>query len=153
MGKSQETFNKKDREKKKAKKRKEKLERREMRKRVKADRGKLAFEDQIMYTDQYGNLVREKPDPNAKIEINLDDINLGAAPNSHESFDVIRRGKVKFFEAGKDYGFITDKMTKESIFVHISDAYDDIRPNHIVEFEMVQGHKGKKAINVVQIKA
>ncbi len=152
MGKSQQTFNKKEREKKKAKKRKEKLERREQRKMEKEQAGKLSFEDQIMYLDANGNLTKEKPDPTEKIEIKAEDIILGAAPVQREVIETIRRGKVKYFNSDKGYGFITDKATKDSIFVHANDSYDDIKENHIVQYEMGQGPRGKKAINVIQIK-
>ncbi|NNE26591.1 MAG: cold shock domain-containing protein [Saprospiraceae bacterium] len=152
MGKSQQTFNKKERDKKKAKKKKDKQERREQRKMEKAQRGKLSLEEQFMYVSHDGSLVKEKPDPTKKVEIKADQINLGAAPNSHEPINTIRRGKVKFFDESKGYGFITDKETKDSIFVHANDSYEDIRENHIVEFELGEGPKGKKAIRVKQIK-
>jgi len=151
MGKSQQTFNKKERDKKKAKKKKEKAERREQRKLEKAARGKLSLEDQIMYLDQDGNLVKEKPDPTKKRVVKAEEILLGVPPNSKLPMDTVRRGKVKFFDDTKGYGFITDKMTKDSIFVHANDAYEDIRENHIVEFEMGEGPKGKKAMNVKKI--
>ena len=152
MGKSQQTFNKKEREKKKAKKKKEKMERREQRKVEKAEKGKLSFEDQIMYLDADGNLTAEKPDPTQKIEIKAEDIVLGAAPVQREVIETIRRGKVKYFNYDKGYGFITDKATKDSIFVHANDAYEDIKENHIVMYELGQGPRGKKAINVTQVK-
>ena len=59
---------------------------------------------------------------------------------------------MKFFSDEKGYGFITDKATKESIFVHCNDAYEDIKENHVVEFKIGKGPKGPKAENVVQIK-
>jgi len=153
MGKSQETFNKKEREKKRQKKNKEKKERREQRKLEKAEKGKLSMDDQMVYLDENGNLVSEKPDPNRKkVEIKAEDIKLGAAPVERIAVQTIRRGKVKFFSEDKGYGFITDKATKDSIFVHINDAYSDIKENHIVEFEVEQGHKGNKAVKVIQVK-
>jgi len=152
MGKSQQTFNKKEREKKKQKKKKEKRERREQRKLEKAEKGKLTFEDQVMYLDHDGNLVAEKPDPSKKVEIKVEDIKLGVPQFERESLNPIKRGKVKFFKEENGYGFITEKITKESIFVHANDAYSDIKENHIVQFEIGQGNKGKKAINVIQIK-
>ena len=152
MGKSQQTFNKKEREKKRLKKRKEKQERREQRKLEKAEKGKLSFEDQLMYLDQDGNLTSERPDPSKKVEIKAEDIQLGVPRNVEISSDPIKRGKVKFFNFEKGYGFITEKQTKHSIFVHLTDAYEDIKENHIVEFELGSGPKGEKAINVKQVK-
>jgi len=152
MAKSQQTFSKKEREKKKLKRKQDKIERREQRKLEKAQRGKLSFEDQIMYVDHDGNLTNERPDPSKKIEIKAEDIKLGVPPNRKDFSNPIKRGKIKFFNSEKGYGFITEKQTKDSIFVHANDAYPDVKENHIVEFEIGKGPKGNKAINVIQIK-
>lgn len=152
MGKSQQTFNKKEREKKKQKKRKDKLAKREQRKLEKAEKGKLTFEEQIMYVDHDGTLTSEKPDPTKKFTIKVEDVKLGVPQYERESLNPIKRGKVKFFNEEKGYGFITEKITKDSIFVHANDAYSDIKENHIVQFEVGVGNKGAKAINVIQIK-
>ena len=69
MAKSQQTFNKKEKEKKRLKKRQEKLERRAQRKLEKAERGKVAFEDMLSYVDENGNLTNTPPDPSKKKEI------------------------------------------------------------------------------------
>ena len=151
MGKSQQTFNKSEREKKRAKKRKEKLERKEQRKLEKEQKGKLNLEDQFMYMDENGNLTSTKPDPTKKFQAKLEDISLGVPLNNREAFETTKRGKVKTFIQEKGYGFITDKATKESIFVHINDAYSGISENHIVDYEIGKGNKGQKAINVVRV--
>ena len=151
MGKSQQTFNKSEREKNRAKKRKAKLERKEQRKLEKEKTGKLKLEDQFMYMDENGNLTSTKPDPTKKFSAKLEDISLGVPQNSRTSFDTMHRGKVKNFISEKGYGFITNKATKESIFVHINDAYDGISENHIVDYEIGKGNKGQKAINVVRV--
>lgn len=151
MGKSQQTFNKSEREKKRAKKKKEKQERKELRKQERETRGKLNLEDQLMYMDENGNLVDTKPDPAKKFTAKLEDIALGVPMNNRASMDTVQRGKVKNFFGEKGYGFITNKATKESIFVHINDAYPGISENHIVEYETGRGPKGAKAINVKRI--
>ena len=151
MGRSQQTFNKSEREKARAKKKKEKLERREQRKLEKEKKGKQSLEEQFMYLDENGNLTSTKPDPARKFTAKLEDISLGVPQNSRADFDTIQRGKVKNFIEDKGYGFITNKATKESIFVHINDAYDGISENHIVEYEIGKGNKGQKAINVVRV--
>ncbi len=152
MAKSQQTFNKKERDKKKRKKKQDKIERREQRKQEKAEKGKLSFEDQIMYMDENGNLSPTPPDPTKKKVIKVEDIKLGVPQFTRPSMDIVRRGKVKFFNSEKGYGFLTDKETKESIFVHMNDCYDDIKENHIVTFEIGSGPRGPKAVNVVQVK-
>lgn len=152
MAKSQQTFNKKEREKKRAKKKKEKRERMAQRKLEKAEAGKVKPEDQFMFVDENGHLTKERPDPTNRIQVKAEDIELGVPKFTREKIETVRKGKVKFFSADKGYGFITDKATKESIFVHANDAYDDIRENHNVEYEMGKGPKGAKALNVTQIK-
>ena len=148
MAKSQQTFNKKEREKKRQKKKKEKQERREQRKLEKLENGPKSFEDQITYVDFDGNPTKEKPDPTKKIVINAEDIVLGVPPKDHTPMDPIRKGTVKFFNDDKGYGFIVDSETKESIFTHINNTFDDIRENDKVSFEVEMGPKGPNAVNV-----
>ncbi len=58
MGKSQETFSKKEKEKKRLKKRKDKLAKREERK----SNPKKSFEESIAYIDENGNFSDTPPD-------------------------------------------------------------------------------------------
>lgn len=149
MAKSQESFAKKEKEKKRRKKKQEKLERREARKQAKEDRGKVDFQDLIRYVDENGNLVKEKPDPKNKTKIKLEDIVLGAAPQSGLEANPNRRGKVKFFNDEKGYGFIVDSETKDSIFVHINSVVGgELRDQQKVTFQIEQGPKGLTAVNV-----
>jgi len=148
MAKSQQTFNKSEKEKKKRKKKKEKAERRQQRKLEKAEVGKLSFEDQIRYVDENGNLVTEKPDPTKKKKIKAEDIVLGVPPKSDEGFDPVRKGRVNFFNGEKGFGFITDAETRESVFVHINNANEPITEGDKVQFEVEMGPKGPSAVNV-----
>lgn len=150
MAKSQESFNKKEKEKKRKKKAQEKRERREQRKLEKAERGSVPFEDLIRYVDENGNLVTEKPDPSKRKKIKVEDIILGAAPQTGLDADPNRRGKVKFFNSEKGYGFIIDSETKDSIFVHINNVEGEIKENYKVTFQIEQGPKGLTAVNVEQ---
>ena len=147
MAKSQESFNKKEKEKKRRKKAQEKRERREQRKLEKAEAGKKTFEDMISYVDENGNLTDTPPDPSKKKKIKLEDIVLGASQRI-DMTDAIRKGKVKFFNEEKGFGFILDKETRQDIFVHIKNAYPNIKENHKVTFEIEQGLKGPTAVNV-----
>jgi cold shock CspA family protein len=147
MGKSQESFNKKEREKKQRKKKQDKLESREQRKLEKAERGKLSFEDQLSYVDEDGNVTSQKPDPSKKKVIKVEDIVLGVPPRRDDN-DGVRTGKVQSFLSDKGYGFIVDAASKESIFVHIKDAYDSIQAGDEVTFETEMGPKGMKAWKV-----
>lgn len=148
MAKSQETFSKKEKEKKRRKKKQDKLDRREQRKMEKEDRGKLSFEDQIMYVDEFGNFTDTPPDPTKRIKIKAEDIRLGVPPRDNTPIDPIRTGIVKFFNNEKGYGFINDLETKESVFVHINNVNEPIGEGNRVKFEVEMGQKGANAVNV-----
>ena len=66
MGRSQETFNKKEVRNKKEKKRKDKEKKRLIKKET--DK-KSSFDDMIAYVDEYGNLSSTPPDPSKKSRI------------------------------------------------------------------------------------
>ncbi|PIN75023.1 cold-shock protein [Candidatus Woesearchaeota archaeon CG10_big_fil_rev_8_21_14_0_10_37_12] len=59
------------------------------------------------------------------------------------------KGKVKFFNDMKGFGFIAGDDGKE-YFVHQSGlaAGATIKENDVVEFEVEQGDRGPKAVNV-----
>ena len=61
----------------------------------------------------------------------------------------MQTGTVKFFNASKGYGFITEDDTNTEHFIHISRLIDeDIREDDKVEFELKEGKKGMNAVNV-----
>ncbi len=66
------------------------------------------------------------------------------------------KGKVKWFNNDKGYGFI-EYMNKEDIFVHyssiLSEGYRTLVEGQYVEFELVETDKGLQAKNVIEIKA
>ena len=145
MARSKATFGKKEKEKKKLQKRKEKEQRKEERK---ANSSK-SFEDMIAYTDDYGNIISEPPDPSKKEEINEDDIVIGARNiGSENKINLVRTGRVTFFNDGKGYGFIKDLESKESIFVHVDGLMNPIKENDKVTFETAKGPKGPIAVKV-----
>lgn len=147
MAKSQETFSKKEAEKKKLQKRKAKEERKEERK-ANAKTGQ-SLEDMMAYVDEYGNISSTPPDPLKRKAIKAEDIVLGARNNVKENpADAFHKGKVTFFNDSKGYGFIKDLQTQESIFVHVNSLTSPIKENDKVTFEVERGPKGLSAVRV-----
>ena len=146
MGRSQETFHKKDVRSKKEKKRKEKEAKRLARKEQKKSGN---MDDMIAYVDEFGNITDTPPDPTKKIEVDAESIELGIPKKEEiDITDTIRKGTVTFFNDSKGYGFIKDSETQESVFVHINNVIEEIKENNLVEFEVEMGPKGPTAMNV-----
>ncbi|GBD96222.1 MAG TPA: cold-shock protein [Nitrospirae bacterium] len=63
-------------------------------------------------------------------------------------------GKVKWFNESKGYGFITSEDGKD-VFVHYSsiqgNGFKTLTEGDAVSFDIEQGPKGPKAINVVKV--
>lgn len=147
MAKSTETFNKKEKEKKRLKKQQEKKEKALERKNS-SDKGK-SLEDMMAYVDEYGNITSTPPDPDKKKKvIKTEDIQIGTARQENVVQEITRNGKVTFFNESKGYGFIVDHQSNESIFVHINQLIDQIKENDKVTFEIEMGPKGPNAVRV-----
>ena len=144
MARSQQTFSKKEKEKKRLKKREEKAKKKEARKAEKG--GGIPF----AYVDHYGNLTDTPPDPTMKVDIDAETINLDYTKEKVEE-DPIRKGKVAYFDASKGYGFITDSENQEKYFTHVSRLIDEITENDSVTFELEKGQKGLNAVNVKKL--
>lgn len=61
---------------------------------------------------------------------------------------IMKEGVVKFFNATKGFGFISQNDDRNDIFVHSSGLIDEIRENDKVRFKVEQGQKGLNAVNV-----
>jgi len=140
-----ESWNKKDREQRKQKAKKEKAEKMQERK----EKDKKGYNDMIAYLDENGNLSATPPDPRKKVEIKLEDIQIGVPeyvpPTQAE---LTRTGKVTFFNTAKGFGFIKDNVSQESIFVHANNLSVSIKENDKVTFEVEPGQRGPMAVNV-----
>ncbi len=58
------------------------------------------------------------------------------------------KGRVKFINETKGFGFIKPSGSGEDVFVHSSGLIDEISENDKVEFDVEKGKKGMNAINV-----
>jgi len=145
MGRSQESFNKKEVRKKKEKKRLDK----EKKRLAKKDGEKSSLDDMIAYVDENGMITDTPPDPATKTKTKAEDIEI-SVPKMDDSLkaDPIRRGRLTFFNDSKGYGFIRDAMTQESIFVHVNEFQDDIMEGNMVSYEIEKGPKGPAAVRV-----
>ncbi len=66
------------------------------------------------------------------------------------------RGRVKWFNNDKGYGFIEyEALTNEDVFVHYSaidqEGYKSLKEGEIVDFTLIETAKGCQAINVKQV--
>jgi cold shock CspA family protein len=147
MGKSQETFGKKEKEKKRLKQRQDKQEKMDERK-ANAKKGK-SLDEMMAYLDENGNISAVPPDPKKKKVFNLEDMQIGILKQEDRvQEDVVRTGVVTFFNDAKGFGFIKDLKSQESIFVHVNQISERISENDKVVFEVMMGPKGPNAVNV-----
>ena len=153
MGRSQETFNKKEKEKKRLKKREDKRKKMEARKLEKQENGSKGIE--FAYVDHNGNLTDTPPDPSQKIKVKAKNIEVSipkTLDSDREAFDPVRNGTVSFFDTSKGFGFIVDSENQEKYFCHVSGLKDEITEGNRVSFELEKGMKGMNAVKVTLLK-
>jgi CspA family cold shock protein len=141
------SFSKKENFKKKVQKAKEKAQKREERK-TSNNKGK-GLDDMLMYVDANGQLSSTPPDHVDKIEIDLDNIQLGAAPIEAE--EIRKTGIVTFFSE-KGYGFITEDKSKENVFFHSNNCTELVKKGNKVSFEKERSPKGFSAVDIKLVK-
>jgi cold shock CspA family protein len=145
MAKSQETFNKKEKEKLRIKKREDKIKKKEERKAG----GSSSFDDMIAYVDENGNLSDTPPDPTKKKKVIAANIEIGIPTREEgEAENPNHVGIVTFFDTSKGYGFIKDRDNQESYFTHINSHLEEISERDTVTYRIEKGAKGWNAVDV-----
>ncbi len=146
MGRSQETFNKKEVKNKKEKKRKEKEQKRAKKK---SEGKKSSLNDMFAYVDEFGRITSTPPDPDKKTVVIAENIELSVTRNNPQNApDFVRKGVITFFNESKGYGFIRDLESNQSVFVHANNLLEPVKENNVVIFEIGKGPKGPSAMNV-----
>lgn len=150
MAKSQVTFNKIEKEKKRLKKREEKKKKKDARK-VEAKDNPQGI--QFAYVDFNGNLTDTPPDPTMKVKVDAESIEIGIPKKEDRPEEEFKanEGKVSFFDHSKGFGFIIDSINNEKYFVHVSGLLDEINENDKVTYELERGQKGMNAVRVKKI--
>jgi cold shock CspA family protein len=148
MAKSQETFGKKEKEKKRLKKRQDKQQKLEERK-LNATGGGL--ENMIAYVDENGNITDTPPNPNRKREVIAENIAVSIPKKLADEEPALRKGRLEFFNDSKGYGFIKETGTGESFFVHVNGMIGEVKEGDTVSFELERGLKGMNAVRVNKV--
>lgn len=64
----------------------------------------------------------------------------------------MNKGTVKWFNAQKGFGFITQDAGGDDVFVHFSgiaiDGYKTLEEGQEVTFDIIDGNRGAQAVNV-----
>jgi len=70
---------------------------------------------------------------------------------SHQQFNLMKTGTIKFFNATKGFGFVKVDNSDQEIFVHVTGLIDQVDEGDHVSFDVIEGRKGLNAINVKKI--
>ena len=138
MSKSQITFNKKEREKKKLLKKQQKNEKKEFNK-TNNDKGK-SLEELFAYVDEYGN-ISDKPPVKLK---EGETPTYNASPQEDYSF-----GKVVHYNTESNYGVIRDNETQQSIYFNDRLVGQKLNLNQKVKFKFKSAKQGAQVTEVL----
>lgn len=102
-----------------------------------------------MYMGADGQLTTEKPENFMREEVSLDEIQISTPKKEElEQEDPVKIGIVNNFNSDKGYGFIKQKESNDSFFVHINNVEGTIKEGNKVSFEVEKGPKGLVAVKV-----
>ena len=150
MARSQQSFNKREKEKQRAKDKQEKKEKMAERK---AHKKEQSLDDMLAYIDENGNLSSTPPDPSKMKTFSAEEIEIGV-PQQRELSpeELIRKGVVNFYNSTKGFGFIKDSLSGESVFFHQNNLPEQVKEGDKLSYETEMGQKGPVAINIQKIK-
>ncbi|MFD1769957.1 cold-shock protein [Sphingobacterium suaedae] len=139
MGKSQITFNKKERVKKKQLKKQQKQEKRELHK-VDNNKGKT-LEEMFVYVDEFGNLSNTPPE--RKYQFKEEDL---LPPSAGE--DEYEYGKVSYYNTEGHYGFIRNNITKQTVYFNDKLAGKTLQIDQQVKYKSIRTKQGDQISEV-----
>ena len=103
----------------------------------------------MAYLDENGNLTSVPQDNRKRVEISLEEIEIGVPKQKELSpEELIRKGTVTYFNGAKGFGFIEDNENGQRVFVHQSASKIALQEGLKVSFEIEKGPKGYTAVNV-----
>src|SRR5450759_2338907 len=129
MASSQETFNKRDKEKKRLKKRLDKQQKLADRK---ANSQGGGLENMMAYVDENGHITDTPPNPADRKKIDAGSIEIGVPKREMVETTSVRKGRVEFFNPLKGFGFIKELDTQEKYFVHANSLIEEIKEGYMV---------------------
>lgn len=148
MAGSQESYNKRDKEKKRLKKRLDKEQKQAERKANSQSNGPG---NMIAYVDEYGQITDSPPDISNRKIVDASTIEIGVRKREELEVMAIRTGTVEFFNTAKGFGFIKENTTQEKFFVHVNNITGEIRETDVVTFEIERTFKGLNAVRVKKV--
>jgi len=148
MASSQETFNKREKEKKRLKKRLDKQQKLAERKASSPGGG---LENMMAYVDENGRITDTPPDPAHRKKVNVESIKISVQKRGIEEKPPVQKGRIEFFNPSRGFGFIKDLDSQEKFFVHVNGLTEEVKEGDIVTFEIERSFKGMNAVRVKKV--
>ena len=108
----------------------------------------------MAYIDEDGNISSMPPDPKKRKIYNPEDIQIGVPKYEETEEELVKTGKVSFFDESKGFGFIS-RDSGDDIFVHFrairGEGHRILVEGQRVEFSVMHRDKGLQAEDVVAV--